>query len=269
MKLLTLNTHSLVEDDYESKLSAFAEVVSAERFDIIALQEVNQTCASEKAEAGGNYIKCGEIPLKKDNHILRAAELISKNGLDYKFTWLGMKKGYGKYDEGIGFLSRSAVLEAKYFTVSREDNYTDWHTRKIIGIRTAAAPEVWFYSVHTGWWEDGDPFSRQWARIKDCIGSGGRIWLMGDFNNPAEIRGEGYDLMENDGWYDSFKLAERTSGGITAEADIDGWKDRNSGGMRIDGIWSNEKTEVKTWETVFNGKSYPVVSDHYGVKITI
>ncbi len=42
MKLITLNTHSLVEPGYENKLKLFAEAVLRERPDVIALQEVNQ-----------------------------------------------------------------------------------------------------------------------------------------------------------------------------------------------------------------------------------
>ena len=43
MKLMTLNTHSLEEEDYEAKLHAFAEGVCRAEPDIIALQEVNQS----------------------------------------------------------------------------------------------------------------------------------------------------------------------------------------------------------------------------------
>ena len=43
MKLMTLNTHSLEEENYEAKLHAFAEGVCRAEPDIIALQEVNQT----------------------------------------------------------------------------------------------------------------------------------------------------------------------------------------------------------------------------------
>ena len=41
MKLITLNTHSLIEEHYEEKLHAFAEMVRKEKPDILALQEVN------------------------------------------------------------------------------------------------------------------------------------------------------------------------------------------------------------------------------------
>ncbi|MBQ8378789.1 MAG: hypothetical protein IJX42_06640 [Oscillospiraceae bacterium] len=43
MKLMTLNTHSLVEENYEKKLDTFVKGVISEKPDIIALQEVNQS----------------------------------------------------------------------------------------------------------------------------------------------------------------------------------------------------------------------------------
>ena len=43
MKLMTLNTHSLVEPDYASKTRKFAQVIQKELPDIVALQEGNQS----------------------------------------------------------------------------------------------------------------------------------------------------------------------------------------------------------------------------------
>ena len=46
MKLLTLNTHSLIEPDYEAKREAFVDFIAEEQPDVFALQEVNQTAAA-------------------------------------------------------------------------------------------------------------------------------------------------------------------------------------------------------------------------------
>ena len=48
MKLMTLNTHSLAEPEYERKLAVFAQVAARNMPDVIALQEVNQTIRSEE-----------------------------------------------------------------------------------------------------------------------------------------------------------------------------------------------------------------------------
>ena len=95
------------------------------------------------------------------------------------------------------------------------------------------------------------------------------VWLMGDFNNPAQIQGEGYDIIKESGWHDSYTNAENKDNGITVKGVIDGWKDKvsRSEGMRIDHIWCSRKERIKSSRVVFNGKEYPVISDHYGVMI--
>ena len=61
MKLLTLNTHSLEEKDYEKKLKIFTEEILKEKPDVIALQEVNQPLDGEEAD-GEVLKKSGFIP---------------------------------------------------------------------------------------------------------------------------------------------------------------------------------------------------------------
>ena len=49
MKLLTLNTHSLIEPDYEAKREFFVNFIAAEQPEVFALQEVNQTAAGGRS----------------------------------------------------------------------------------------------------------------------------------------------------------------------------------------------------------------------------
>lgn len=270
MKLLTLNTHSLVEEHYTEKLHAFVQAVSEEQPDIIALQEVNQTIAEMPViTLHGGYVPCADgIIIRRDNHVCNAAELLRSQGLEYHWTWLPLKKGYDKYDEGIALMSRSPILETKIIRTSAMDDYNNWKTRKILGIRTEAAPDEWFFSVHYGWWDDPDePFQGQWQRTKAALAGHRRVWLMGDFNSPAEVCGEGYDMINSGGWYDSYTRAKTRDNGITVGKVIDGWRDKVSGtgGMRIDQIWCSQKAEIASSEVIFNGANKPVVSDHYGV----
>ena len=60
LKLLTLNTHSLIEENYQQKLLDFVSVVCKIKPDIIALQEVNQSVDEEKAdiEISDGYYPC-------------------------------------------------------------------------------------------------------------------------------------------------------------------------------------------------------------------
>ena len=270
MKLLTLNTHSLVEDNYSTKLDAFVSAVAEQRPDIIALQEVNQTIAETQVDViSEGYVPCVEnIVIRKDNHVYKAAELLEGARVKYYWTWLPLKKGYNKYDEGIALMSRSRIIETDVVRISETDDYNNWKTRKIIGIRTEAAPDEWFFSVHYGWWDDLDePFQNQWQKTVEYMKKYSRVWLMGDFNSPAEVRNEGYDIVNSSGWYDSYTRAKTRDNGITVGKVIDGWRDKVSGtdGMRIDQIWCSQKAEIASSEVIFNGANKPVVSDHYGV----
>lgn len=218
-----------------------------------------------------DYVPCDPATIiRKDNHIYNVVKALKEKGVRYYWTWLPIKKGYDKYDEGIGIMSLSPIKDTKIITVSSMDDYSNWKTRKIVGIRTEEASEEWFYSVHFGWWEDeDDTFEAQWNKAQSYWTEGDKIWIMGDFNNPAEIRGEGYDLIKKYGWTDSYVCAEEKDNGFTVEEVIDGWKDKikDTSGMRLDQIWCNKEIKVTSSEILFNGKKYPVVSDHYGVLI--
>lgn len=267
MKLLTLNTHSLAEENYKAKTEIFIEAVLREKPDIIALQEVNQTIAEPSAgETPAGYVPCGEgVRIRRDNHALRVGEGLRKQDLEYSWTWLPLKKGYGKFDEGVALFSLEPVLETSVILISGSDDYNDWKTRKALGIKTR---DGWFFSVHAGWWGDkDDPFSKQWERLLAALPKNERVWLMGDLNNPAEVRGEGYDLILSRGWQDCYAAAAQKGGGITVPGAIDGWRDKSGadGGMRIDLILCNERVRIDSCRTVFNGEEEPVVSDHFGV----
>lgn len=275
MKLLTLNTHSLVENNYYKKLLDFTEVILQEKPDIIALQEVNQTRDKSiipLSDLKGFYPCEENIIIRQDNHAYNAVKILSENGLDYYWSWAAIKLGYEKFDEGIAILSRSEITEAESLIISKINDYNNWKTRKIIGIKNKQNPYEWFYSVHFGWWDDSEePFKNQWENIINYINIKNKIWLMGDFNNSAEIRNQGYDMIEKSGWYDCYKLAEKKDSGITVSKNIDGWKDKNSdiNNMRIDYIWCSTKRDIINSQVFFNGKNGRVISDHYGIMIEV
>ncbi len=73
MKLITLNTHSLIEEHYEEKLHAFAEMVRKEKPDILALQEVNQLACEEiwPDEELPGFVRCRGFSLPVRREIMR------------------------------------------------------------------------------------------------------------------------------------------------------------------------------------------------------
>lgn len=274
MKLMTLNTHSLVEGNYDEKLSVFIKAVLEEQPDIIALQEVNQSIDADAADTSVliNFTACGTIPVKTDNHAYNVVKRLAEKGILYHWTWLGLKKGYDRFDEGIALLSKSPVIETDVVAVSCINDYNNWKTRKILGLRNEKYPYSWFYSVHLGWWDDKeDPFCEQWKNLHNSLFKKENVWLMGDFNSPAGIENQGYDHILCDGWYDSYQLAEIKDSGETVTGVIDGWRKDKADikGMRIDHIWCNSKKEILSSSVIFNGKNRPVISDHYGVIIVV
>lgn len=286
MKIMTLNTHSLAEPDYASKLAAFAGSLVQIKPDIIALQEVNQSKGAPPAAAGrlreSGYVPCGandliadspcapQTVIRADNHAFNLALFLARAGVSCQWTWTPAKTGYGIYDEGLAVLSRSPILGTSQFYTTGIRDYENWKTRKILGINTRTEyGEESFYSVHMGWWDDAEePFKGQWNRIRKGLAplSGKHLWLMGDFNAPAHVTGQGRDLILGSGWYDAYDLAASRDSGVTVADAIDGWRNQGEiSGMRIDYIWTNRRVPVISSQTIYDGTTFPVVSDHFGI----
>lgn len=128
-----------------------------------------------------------------------------------------------------------------------------------------------------GWWKDEEePFKAQWESFSENIRKltdkkETSLWVMGDFNSPASVRGEGYDLVRVSGFKDTWDLAEKKDAGFTAPPKIDGWKEAEGKspeqGMRIDYIWHWGDINIEESRVLCNGKREPAVSDHYAVMI--
>ena len=282
MKLLTINTHSLQEQNYPKKLEDFIDIIVQERPDIVALQEVNQ---SVDAPLAGRPLLCGyvpcpgnEIPIREDNHAAQAAFRFQFAGLHCSWTWVPAKIGYGKYDEGMAiFCFHDKIADIDSFYISKCHDYDNWKTRKVLGVRTAHMNN-WYYTVHMGWWQDSEePFLSQWEQFDSALydkRDEATLWLMGDFNSPAEIRGQVYDCITHSYWYDTYLLADQKDDGITVEGVIDGWRDQipdpsSQKGMRIDHIWCSKPVQVRSSKVMFNHMNGPVISDHFGVMIEL
>ena len=276
MKILTLNAHSLLEEDYPKKLRQFADYVIQENVGMIALQEVNQTIGARPIDpallAGMVPAPGADLPVLEDNHAAHVARLLREAGASVSWMWLPIKISYDKYDEGLALFSLHGKIEqADSIHLTRSEDYADWRVRKALGARIG---RDWFYTVHMGWWDDPfEPFRHQWKNLNGNVRQdGGNTWLLGDFNSPAEVRGEGYDQIRADGWHDAWLLAEKTRGEATVEGEIDGWRSRAENadaltGIRIDHIWCRIPEKILSAKVIFDGRHEPMVSDHYGILI--
>ncbi len=196
-----------------------------------------------------------------------------EGGLFYHWTWIPAKLGYDIYEEGLALFSLEPIEDTEQFFISQSQSFTNWKTRRIAGIQAGGQ---WFYSVHMGWWKDEEePFARHWdclsQHLQTAKSEQETIWICGDFNSPSDVLGEGYSYVKDSGWQDTYELAKEKDSGITVSGVIDGWRNQNrkeiDEGMRIDYIWCSKKRAVRQSRVVFNGKHYPIVSDHYGVMI--
>ena len=138
MKILTINTHSLQEENYEQKLQWFIEGILKEKPDIIAMQEVNQTADAPLMAPellAGQYPVPGALPVRQDNHAANVALRLRNAGVNCYWAWVPIKLGYGKYDEGVAILSLGRPSAAPMFSPSP----------KCMTIRTGGPVRFWAF----------------------------------------------------------------------------------------------------------------------------
>lgn len=261
MKLLTLNCHAWHEENQLEKIRHLAETIKEKAYDVIALQEVNQSIGAE--------LQYGDI--KKDNYGIVLLEELEKMGVrDYSFVWSFSHLVYGIYEEGVAILTKHPILKEDSFFVSQSTDVSYWKTRKIVGVQIDFHGfPLSFYSCHMGWWiDEEEPFKQQADRLLQQVKPGAPVFLMGDFNNSASLRGEGYDYLISHDLYDTYELAENKDQGTTVEGKITGWHD-NKEDLRIDLILTNAHFQALSSEVIFNNRNKSIISDHFGVEVEV
>ncbi|MFA6708549.1 MAG: endonuclease/exonuclease/phosphatase family protein [Fusobacterium sp.] len=262
MKLMTLNCHSWQEENQIEKIKYLAKVILKERYDIIALQEVSQLKNSKKI--------IGEQ--KEDNFIYLLSEELKRLSLVYNYRWDFSHIGYDIYEEGIGILYKGKIQENFGTFIGKTMDTNFWKTRKFSRVSIKKNNEIIdFYSCHMGWWQDSENSFEDQVEdlLKITKERNNRFFLMGDFNNDANIKKEGYDYLINRGLIDTYEISNKKDSGITVRGVIAGWENRNSQDKRIDLILTNKKCEVKKSVVVFNEKNYKIISDHFGVSVEV
>ncbi|MBQ8545762.1 MAG: endonuclease/exonuclease/phosphatase family protein [Clostridia bacterium] len=258
MKLLTLNTHSVIDEGYERKVKLFADAIARHKPDVIALQEVMQPANAVKLET--SKIKAvGKIPVKKGNFLFNVMNELEKINHEYFGVYFAFKRAYDKYDEGLAIISSEEITSIETQQLSPFDDYNNYKTRHSLGVRTH---NNWFYSLHFNWENDSEsPFIDEWRMLYSSINQKKNIWLMGDFNiTPAS---EGYQIITKS-YNDTYIMARDIDNGITVGGEIDGWHGQVEK-KRIDYIFTGKDLEIKSSKVIFNGKNEDIISDHFGV----
>lgn len=273
MNLLTLNTHSWLEDEAERKLQQLVEKIVEADYDIIALQEVNQLVESAVVSQSDLVNFCsvsGQKSIHEDNFAYCLIKKLAMEGRSYYWSWDMSHIGYDIYEEGNALLSKNP-LTSEAMIVSETSNYQDYRTRKLlIGNTLFQGKEICVVSTHLSWWQDKNSgFAFEWQQLEQRLLTENKpLFLLGDFNNPAQEAG--YLLVEKSplAIIDSYSIAKTKNGEATVEQAIDGWKE-NTRKLRIDYIFVPETSIVYSHQIVFDGENAPIISDHFGIEIEI
>lgn len=261
MKLLTLNCHSWMEEEQAEKIRIIARTIKERDYDVISLQEVNQSL--NKALIFNN--------IREDNFaLILIKELENLGCYGYSMVWEFSHLCYGIYEEGISIITKHKVIDEENYSafLSNIKDKESPKTRRVLRVSIKVAENIIdFYSCHLGWWHDEEEsFKGQADNLFNSMQKDRLTFFMGDFNNDAFIKSEGYDYLIKKGLKDTFIMAKEKDSGITVEGKIAGW-DLNKKNLRIDLILVNKDIDVKNSKVVFNGKNGSVVSDHYGVEV--
>ncbi|MGL5346969.1 MAG: endonuclease/exonuclease/phosphatase family protein [Peptostreptococcaceae bacterium] len=261
MKLLTLNCHSWQEENQIGKIRYLAKIIDEKKYEVIALQEVSQLINSKVMYEN----------IREDNFVFLLNEELKRLGnTTYNFYWDVAHIGYECYSEGLCIMTKLPINKKSSFYVSESTDIRYWKTRKLIKTKLDYnGRDIVFYSCHLGWWKDEEePFIYQANKLIKDIDTNELVFIMGDFNNNAYIRQEGYDYLINNGLIDTYSLANEKDNGITVKGKIAGW-DSNSENLRLDIIFTNKNIEIKSSNVIFNGINKDIISDHFGVEVDI
>lgn len=261
MRLLTLNCHSWQEENQIEKIKYLASTIKEKQYDVIALQEVSQSIVSKNINE----------KIKEDNFAKILIEELNKlNEYKYSFIWDYSHIGYDIYEEGLAIITKHEIKDFNSFYISKSDNKKNYRSRNIVSITlNINEEEIDFYSCHTGWWNDDiEPFKYQADKLLDNINNERLSFIMGDFNNNALVKDEGYDYLINKGLIDTYSIASKRDDGITVKGEIAGWE-AQSENKRLDLILTNKEVKVLNSKVIFNGINKDIISDHYGVEVLI
>ncbi|MEO1771175.1 endonuclease/exonuclease/phosphatase family protein [Candidatus Enterococcus ferrettii] len=272
MKVLTLNTHSYMEENVEQQIEVLAQAILNNGYQLVGLQEVNQRRDSTEAVLDGYFQSVkNQKAVKKDNFMLLLIQRLKELGCHYYWSWVYNHIGYDIYHEGVGLLSKSP-LTSYALTVSENTDPKDYRTRNVL-ICCTKYQERNFVVVngHFSWWlSSSEGFAYEWKTLEKKLVNwlSFPILVMGDFNNSDNRSNQGYQLVKDSSFrfLDSYEEAEIRQGRGTVEKAIDGWQD-NQKSIRIDYIFSQAQLKAQTYRTLFNGKQLPQISDHLGIEV--
>ena len=229
MKLLTINVHAWIEENQDEKMEILAKVIAENDYDVVAMQEVNQSMNSPVIFRA----------IRQDNYGWVLLEKISKyTDRTYYYHW---------------------AQSVNTITSRRINSATIEYKGQIME----------FYTCHMNLpTNQEEKMADNIQTILKRSQTDNLKILMGDFNTDAINSPEDYKMILSQGLYDTYTMAKEKDSGITVGGNIDGWS-KSKEEKRIDYILSNKEIKVKSSKVIFNGENHPVVSDHYGLEVIL
>ena len=261
MKLLTINVHAWIEENQDEKMEILAKVIAENDYDVIAMQEVNQSMNSPVLFRA----------IRQDNYGWVLLDKISKyTDRTYYYHWSNSHIGYDKYDEGLAIITKHKLLDVDEFYCTRAQSVNTITSRRINSATIEYKGQIMeFYTCHMNLpTNKEEKMSDNIQRILKRSQTDNLKILMGDFNTDAISDQQAYQQIKSLGLFDTFEMAEQKDSGITVEKAIDGWKG-HSEEKRLDYIFLNQAKRVLSSQVIFNGKNKPIVSDHFGVEVAL
>lgn len=266
MKVMTLNTHSWMEENPLNKLSEIATWIANQEIEIIALQEINQLISTPIVEPDDYFCPLADqVAIHEDNFAYLLVEELAKLGVHYYWSWTYAHIGYDIYEEGLAILAKSP-LQASAFIASIEKDPHKLARKQILAQLNSSLGTLTVLSGHYSW-AGVDGFDYEWQqtveRLKEQTTP---LLLMGDFNNPANTREHQMILDSPLQLKDAFLASSNKEGEHTVVKAIDGWSE-NTQKLRIDYVFLDKMFHVKQYKVIFDGKKQPMVSDHAGLLV--
>lgn len=261
MKLLTINVHSWLEENQLEKLNILAKTIVEKKYDVIAMQEVNQLISSELIELGIREDNFGKLLLDKINEY-------GEQG--YKYYWTYSHIGFDKFEEGLAILAKGDVVAVEDFYCTAQQTVTSIESRKILKVDLKINDEiVEFYSCHMNLPTcKGEDIEQNLYNLVNYTDNTNLKIFMGDFNTDYFNQVDEYKAILEQGLFDTYEMALKKDKGVTVYKNISGWEDSMCQ-KKLDYIFSNKKLNVEESFVIFNNENYPIISDHNGLEVTL
>lgn len=261
MKLLTINVHSWLEENQLEKLNILAKTIIEKKYDVIAMQEVNQLISSELIELGIREDNFGKLLLDKINEY-------GEQG--YKYYWTYSHIGFDKFEEGLAILAKGEVVAVEDFYCTAQQAVTSIESRKILKVDLKINDGiVEFYSCHMNLPTcKGEDIEQNLYNLVNYTDNTNLKIFMGDFNTDYFNQVDEYKAILEQGLFDTYEMALKKDKGVTVYKNISGWEDSMCQ-KKLDYIFSNKKLNVEESFVIFNNVNYPIISDHNGLEVTL